>query len=392
VAILAFKGTYNQVIVEGKPDYSRSAGRAAYGGINFLINNKFYRICTAIILLLLIVYLGDKVNFIFRPLTSLIHIIIIPLLIAGFFYYLLRPLVDFMERHRIKRALSVLIIYVVIGLLIAGFSVLIWPSLREQLWNFIENTPALISSLSTQLNELERSGFLSKYLPEDSDIVSRFSDFLTQGITQVSDYLSGLFSVVSNLVIILATFPIMLYYMLKEGSKFGTNLTLLLPRRYRKDGEETVHEIDEALSNFIVGRVIVNVALGILMYIGFLILGLPYALLLTAASIILNFIPYVGAILAAIPVVIVAFIESPSMAIWSLIIIVVAQQIQDNLISPYVYGKQLDIHPLTTVILLLVGADLWNILGMIIVIPLYMILKIIVRRIHYRIVEDKTEL
>ncbi|MNC50282.1 hypothetical protein D3C75_995150 [compost metagenome] len=79
------------------------------------------------------------------------------------------------------------------------------------------------------------------------------------------------------------------------------------------------------------------------------------------------------------------------MAIWSLVIIVIAQQIQDNLVSPYVYGKKLDIHPLTTVILLLVGADLGNILGMIIVIPLYMILKIIVRRIHHRIVEEKSE-
>ncbi len=360
-------------------------------GLRFLINNKFYRICTAIILLLLIVYLGEKVNFIFSPLTSLIHIIIIPLLIAGFFYYLLRPLVDYMERHKIKRALSVLIIYVVIALILAGFSVLVWPSLREQLMNFVENAPALVTSLSDQLNALEKSNFVSRYLPDDSNLFSRLSDVLSQGITQVTDYVSGLFSVVSNLVIILATFPIMLYYMLKEGSKFGTNLTLLLPRHYRKDGEETVHEIDEALSNYIVGRVIVNVALGILMYIGFLILGLPYALLLTVVSIILNFIPYVGALLAAIPVVIVAFIESPSMAIWSLVIIVIAQQIQDNLISPYVYGKQLDIHPLTTVILLLVGADLGNILGMIIVIPLYMILKIIVRKIHYRIVEDKTE-
>ncbi len=360
-------------------------------GSRFLINNKFYRICTAIILLLLIVYLGDKVNFIFSPLTSLIHIIIIPLLIAGFFYYLLRPLVDYMERHKIKRALSVLIIYVVTALILAGFSVLVWPSLREQLMNFVENAPALVTSLSDQLNALEKSNFVSRYLPDDSNLFSRLSDILSQGITQVTDYVSGLFSVVSNLVIILATFPIMLYYMLKEGSKFGTNLTFLLPRHYRKDGEETVHEIDEALSNYIVGRVIVNVALGILMYIGFLILGLPYALLLTVVSIILNFIPYVGALLAAIPVVIVAFIESPSMAIWSLVIIVIAQQIQDNLISPYVYGKQLDIHPLTTVILLLVGADLGNILGMIIVIPLYMILKIIVRRIHYRIVEDKTE-
>lgn len=100
------------------------------------MNNKFYRVCIAIILLLLIVYLGDKVNFIFRPLTSLIHIIIILPLIAGFFYYLPRPLVDFMERHKIKRALSVLIIYVAVGLLIAGFSVVVWPSAREATMEF----------------------------------------------------------------------------------------------------------------------------------------------------------------------------------------------------------------------------------------------------------------
>ncbi|KAA2299387.1 AI-2E family transporter, partial [Clostridioides difficile] len=139
--------------------------------------------------------------------------------------YLLRPLVDYMERHKIKRALSVLIIYVVIALILAGFSVLVWPSLREQLMNFVENAPALVTSLSDQLNALEKSNVVSRYLPDDSNLFSRLSDVLSQGITQVTNYVSGLFSVVSNLVIILATFPIMLYYMLKEGSKFGTNLT-----------------------------------------------------------------------------------------------------------------------------------------------------------------------
>lgn len=360
-------------------------------GVNPLINHKFYRICSAILLLLLIVYLGDKVSFIFRPLTSLLHIVIVPLLVAGFFYYLLRPLVDFMENHNIKRSIAVLLIYTGIALVLGGFSVLVWPSLREQLWNFVEDTPSLVTSLSNQLGELKNNRFLSAYLPDDGEILAKISDYLSEGITLVSDYVSGLFTVVSNVVIVLATFPIMLYYMLKEGSKFGTNLTMLLPRAYRKDGEEAIHEIDEALSGYIVGRVIVNVALGILMYIGFVIIGLPYALLLTVVSVILNFIPYVGALLAAVPVVIVGFIESPSMAIWSLVIIVVAQQIQDNLISPYVYGKQLDIHPLTTVILLLVGADLWNILGMIIIIPLYMILKIILRKLQQRVVEERAE-
>ena len=75
------------------------------------------------------------------------------------------------------------------------------------------------------------------------------------------------------------------------------------------------------------------------MYIGFLIIGLPYALLLTVVAVIMNFVPFIGAIVSSIPIVIIGLIQSPSVAIWSLIIILVAQQIQDNLVAPYVFGK-----------------------------------------------------
>ena len=150
-------------------------------------------------------------------------------------------------------------------------------------------------------------------------------------------------------------------------------------------------DIDSALSNFIIGKVILNLVLSILMYIGFLIIGLPYSLLLTLISFILNFIPYVGALLAAIPVVIVGFIESPSIAIWSVVVIVIAQQIQDNILTPVIYGKQLDIHPLTTIILLLVGGDFYGILGVLLAIPAYMVLKIIVIRVYELFLAEKVE-
>ncbi len=74
-------------------------------------------------------------------------------------------------------------------------------------------------------------------------------------------------------------------------------------------------------------------------------------------SAVLNLIPYVGALIATVPVVIVALTVSPSIATWSVVIIVITQQIQENILSPIIYGKQLDIHPLTTVILLLIGAE-----------------------------------
>lgn len=118
--------------------------------------------------------------------------------------------------------------------------------------------------------------------------------------------------VVSSIVVLIATLPIILYYMLKDDYKLSPKLQGLIPRKYRKEGQEMFGDIDSALSSFIVTRVVLNVVLGIMLYIGFLIIGLPYSLLLAVISVPLNFIPYVGSFLAAIPVIIVGFIESPT--------------------------------------------------------------------------------
>lgn len=148
-------------------------------------------------------------------------------------------------------------------------------------------------------------------------------------------------------------------------------------------------EIDSALSGFIVGRVLVNLALGVLMYIGFLIIGLQYALLLTVIAVVMNFVPFIGAILSSIPIFIIGFIQSPSIAVWSIIIVLVAQQIQDNLIAPYIFGKKLDIHPLTTIILVLVGGDIGGIIAILLIIPLYMIVKIVLTKVYNLFVKNQ---
>jgi len=125
------------------------------------------------------------------------------------------------------------------------------------------------------------------------------------------------------------------------------------------------------------------------MYIGVLIIGLPYALLLTVIAVIMNFVPFIGAIVSSVPIVIMGLVVSPSVAIWSLIIILVAQQIQDNLVAPYVFGKKLDIHPLTTIILVLGAGDLGGIIAILIIIPVYMIVKILLVRIYNLFFKDK---
>ncbi|OZB91762.1 AI-2E family transporter [Paenibacillus sp. XY044] len=356
-----------------------------------MLQSKYFRTCLGIIAALLIIYLGAKVKFIFNPIVLLFRLLLVPVMLAGFMYYLLRPIVNYLEKHRWKRSLSILLIYLVFVGLIALFSVLVWPTLREQLITFADNAPYFVEDLQKQFDALQKNSFFGKALPSESEIYARVSEYLNGLIMAVTNSISNFISVVSNVVVIIATVPIVLYYMLKESSKLPPKILHMLPRKYRKDGKEVLREIDTALSNFIVGRVVLNLILGVLMYIGFLIIGLPYSLLLALISIVLNLIPYVGAIIAAIPVVIIGFIDSPSVAIWSLVVIIISQQIQDNLLTPIIYGKQLDIHPMTAIVLLLIGGDVSGIVGVILAIPVYMIAKIIIVRVYALFLAEKVD-
>lgn len=356
-----------------------------------LQQQKYFRTSLAIIAFLLILYLGSKVMFLFAPLLAIIKLLLVPMLLSGFMYYLLRPLVSFLTKRKLNRMISILLIYLMFAGLFVLFWILVWPTLQEQIQNFIDNTPYLVEGLQEQLTQLQNNPTLSRFFQGDSDIAARLSVILNDIITWVTTSMSNLIGVISSIVVIIATLPIILYYMLKDDYKLSPILQGVIPKKYRKEGQEMLKDIDSALSSFIVTRVVLNVVLGILLYIGFLIIGLPYSLLLAVISIPLNFIPYVGSILASIPVIIVGFIESPVMAIWSLVIILIAQQIQDNVLSPIIYGKSLNIHPMTTVLLVLIGGDFYGIIGVLIALPVYMIAKIIFLRMYEVIVADKNE-
>ncbi|MBO2944906.1 AI-2E family transporter [Paenibacillus sp. F411] len=356
-----------------------------------MLQNKYFRTCLGIIAFLLIVYLLTKISFLFRPFVDIFNLLLVPIALAGFFYYLLRPVVDYLEKRKIKRALAVLMIYFVFAALFALFIVTVWPTLREQIENFISNAPNLVQDVQKQMDELKKNSIIGQYIPSESELYNRVSEYANQAVDWVTNSMSNVISAVSNFFIIVATVPIILYYMLKESGKLPPKILGMLPRRYRREGHEVLGEMDNALSSFIIGKVILNLVLSVLIYIGFLIIGLPYSLLLTLISFVLNFIPYVGAILATIPVVIVGFIESPGTAIWSVVVIIAAQQIQDNILTPVIYGKQLDIHPLTTVVLILVGGNFYGMLGVLLAIPAYMVIKILIVRIYELFLAEKVE-
>ncbi|QGQ97275.1 AI-2E family transporter [Paenibacillus psychroresistens] len=359
-----------------------------------LLNSKFFRfflVICSLLILLAIVYMTAKISFIFRPLAMIFNILILPFMLAGFFYYLLRPLVTYFEKIKINKTISIILIYCVLAAAAVVFFIIIWPLLQTQIENFIKSAPELIKGFQAQINKIQENRLVAMFVGDDSDLSTKLSEYLNTAITIASNYISNIFAIITSFVIVIATAPIILYYMLKESEHIPSSILHIIPRRFRKDGREVILEIDDALSGFIVGRVIITCLLGVLLYIGFMIIGLPYALLLAVIATVLNIIPYIGQFLGAIPCLIVAFIDAPSMIIWVVIVTVIAQQIESSFLSPHIYGKRLDIHPLTTIILLLVAGDIVGILGVILAIPAYMVVKIIIVRIYRIFLADKFE-
>ncbi|MFC4103127.1 AI-2E family transporter [Paenibacillus xanthanilyticus] len=356
-----------------------------------LPNTRWFRLAYGTILLLLIIYLVAKVSFLFRPIATMFNILIVPFMLAGFFYYLLRPIVNYLTARKMNRFVAVLFIYLLLGAFLAIFFMSVWPALVAQIELFAEEAPQLIEGFREQMLHLQQNRMVAAFTAPESDLTAKVSEYVGELVNRASAYLNNVIQMVTGFVIAVTTAPFILYYMLKEGDTLPHYLIGAVPRRYRPDGVKALREIDAALSGFILGRMIITFLLGVMMYIGFLVIGLPYALLVTVIATVLNLIPYLGPILGAIPCVLVAFTASPSMVFWSLVVTVAAQQIEGNLLSPLIYGKRMDVHPLTTILLLLVAGEIAGILGIILCIPFYMVVKITIMHVYDLFLAEKVE-
>ncbi len=351
-------------------------------------DGKWFRIGYGIIIVLLILFLATKVRFIFEPIFVLFRTLFTPIIIAGILYYLTRPIVDLLSK-KIPRPLAVVIMYLSGIGLIAGLIVLVAPEIQRQFNNFVNNVPDLIDDANQLLLNIQESDWFQTIAPEEDAITqwltgleSRLTEILSTVATHITDYVG----MIASAIIVLIVVPFVLFYLLKDGERLPKRFIGFLPKKYRNETEEILEDMDEALSSYIQGQIIVSCFVGLLAYIGYLILGLPYALILGLIALFTNFIPFIGPWIGTAPGVVVGFFESPLTALLVIVVIVVIQQIESNLISPQVMGKKLDVHPITIIFLLLFAGSIGGIVAMIIAVPTYAVLKVIVSHI-WRIIK-----
>ncbi|MDQ0219615.1 AI-2E family transporter [Peribacillus cavernae] len=344
--------------------------------------SKAFRYGYGFLLIFLLILVGTKIDFVFQPIVALVQTLFFPFLIAGVLYYLFRPVVNFLHARRVPKILSILLIYLVAIGICTLLVYLVGPILQEQVNNLIKNTPALAETIQAKVIELQQSEWVNRFQQNDQFNLEEISDkvtgYLSESLASIGTNIANFIGIITSVVTIFVTVPFILYYMLKEGEKAPEQVLRLLPSTQQANGNKILADLDEALSSFIQGQVFVSFCVGVMLYIGYLIIGIEYSLILAIVAMLTNVIPYLGPIIAVIPAIFVAMIDSPGMIIKVLIVMVIAQQIEGNVISPQLMGRQLDIHPLTIISLLLVAGSIGGLLGLILAVPVYAVLKVIV--------------
>lgn len=329
-----------------------------------------------------IIYISTKISFLFKPIVVFSTTLFFPILISGFLYFLLNPVVNRLQRLKLPRTVAILIIYVVfIGLIVLLVGTVV-PAISKQVTSLANDLPKYAKQTKEFFDQLAHSQQYKWFLTQDyisvNDIEKKIIAFANTLPGQITNGLSGVFGLITNLTVIIATVPFLLFYMFKDGQNFPNSIVKLLPTSYRQPALKMLKDTGDTLATYIQGQIMVALFVGTISFIGYLIIGLPYALILALIVSVTNIIPYVGPILGGAPAVLVALFDSPTKAILALVVIVIAQQMEGNVISPLILGKSLDTHPATIIILLLVAGNLAGVLGMVLAVPSYAVMKTII--------------
>ena len=345
----------------------------------------WFQVGVGLLLGLVIIRMFMEVKGIFSPLLIIGQTIFLPLLIGGVLFYLTRPLLKFLESKGWARWTSILAIFATIGLALWFFSSMIGPAVTDQVNALVKDAPEITKDVENMvdyvINQKER---LPKAIEKSiDDQSSRVNDIAMGFGSWVVTFIQSLFQGLFLLVLV----PFFLVYLLKDHEKFAPFIAGFFKGHRKTWIRKTLVDIDLTLKSYIQGQLLVSFAVGIMLLIGYLIIGLDYALLLAIFGMFMNVIPFLGPYISVIPALIIGFVQEPQLALYVAIIMLVAQQIESNLISPNVMGKALDIHPLTVITVILAAGNIAGLWGIILAIPTYAIIKTIIKNIYAHRIE-----
>ena len=365
---------------ESRLEKSREDKLLAFIGGKFIIY-----ILLIVILLGIAIYLYTEISYIFTPINTIVNSIITPIIVAYVFYYMLNPLVNFFSKKISRFSASLLAILVgIITVLIVIIGVV--HIIVEQTQNLINALPRYIEIVKGYLEEYSDNAYVQvvvEYVNTNLN-VSKISQRLMSITTSIAQ---GVVSSISSTASVLITMPFVLFFLLKDASQFNKFVISLLPKKFEKSVAETIDEIDDKVGSYIQGQMLVSLCIGVMLFIGYNVIGLHYAFSLATIAAFLSIVPYLGPAIAITPAMLVAASTSWVMVVKMLVVWGIVQFLEGNIISPNIMGRSMNMHPLTVIFVILIGVNISGVVGAILGIPVYSILKVLISKLLLSIKE-----
>ena len=340
-----------------------------------------------LILIGIVIFIFDQVSYIFKPFIIVFNTIVAPIIVSLILYYLFNPVVNLMERYNISRLWGVIILFlVIIGVISLAINLLI-PVIGSQIKAFGTNFPHYVTKVNQFIDSITKYTVASNFYSQIQDYLNSLARKIP---SMISDYFNGFGTKVKNIAetvvnvgVVIVTTPFVLFFMLKDGHRFKDFSTKIMPPKFRKDYHDLLDKMSVQVGSYIQGQIIVSFCIGILLFIGYSIIGLDYGLILACIAAVTSVVPYIGPTIAISPAIIIALITSPVMLLKLIVVWTAVQFIEGHFISPNIMGKTLQIHPLTIIFILLSAGNLLGVVGVILGIPAYAILKVLVSHIYF---------
>jgi len=284
------------------------------------------------------------------------------------------PFGEWLEKKKISRVLGVSVLYLLVfGIIVLVLSLMV-PYVTQEIGKLSEGLPRYIAKISVSLQSFEDSSRYLSIMRGVQDNLDKISQFLQESSQSVFSFLVSIFGgIISFVFIILISF----YLAVMKGGMVAF-IKNLLPGKYEDYVIDLWKRSEAKLGKWFQSHMLVCLIVGIITFIGLSILNIKFALLLAFLAMVLELVPRVGPIIAAVPAVIIAFLQSPSLGLWTILMYVIIQQVESQVLSPIIFGKTLAIDPVVVVVALMIGAELGGIPGMILSVPVATVLMEIV--------------
>lgn len=363
------------------------------------------RLITKIFLGILIFYL---INIIFNKFPILGYTLS-SVIIAIIFAYIIDPIVNYLERKGVKRQFGVIIVYISVILIFGILIVSVIPKTINEISNLLTSLPAMVDTLIREVNNFVSNVF-AKFnieLPENFINVYKETNPKVNGNVEtpqiVSDILDSIKATINDLIVkaqgslmgslsnvlsklygfLTSAFRLVLiiifsFYFSVDKDRFMHRVKKAIPNKYRDDISYLTSNIDTALQQFIRGRMLMAIFVGLLTMAYLLVLRVDFAIIIGLITCVADIIPYIGPFLGCAPAVLFAFMDSPMKALWVLILFVIVQWVENNILAPKLIGDSTGLNPLVILISIIIGGGIFGVWGMVISVPLTSIIFILV--------------